>query len=468
MVIIDRLLEEREREGVPIRVGLVGAGHIGRAYALQLLRNVPGMTLVAVANRTEDTARRVFAEAGICPERVTEVGQLDDIIASGRHAVTGDPSLLCQAEGIDAIVEATGQVESGAKTAMAAIRHRKHVILSNAELDSTLGPILKVHADQAGVVFTNTDGDEPGVAMNLFRFVKNIGYLPVLAGNLKGFLDRRRTPTTQQAFAALHGLSTRMATSAADGTKLSQEVAVLANATGFHVGRRGMYGPTCAHVKDAPNLFQLEELLQGGLVDYLLGAEPNSGAFVVGYTDQPVQTQYMRYFKMGDGPLYVFYEPFHLPHLQLPNSVARAVLLGDATVAPRGAPVCEVVAIAKRDLKAGESLDGIGGFTCYGLIENASIADAEALLPIGVSEGCRLIHEVRADRAIRFCDVTPPEGRLCDRLRKEQTAYFEGHQHGPAEASPSKDVLFHFPARPVGSSGRQPKPGWLLEDTLVK
>jgi predicted homoserine dehydrogenase-like protein len=428
MVIVDKLLEERAREARPIRVGLVGAGFIGRAYALQLLSAVRGMTLAAIATRTKETAMRAFEEAGISPQFVSTVEQLEEVIESGRHAVTCDPGLLCEAAGLDAIVEATGQVESGAKTTLNAIQHTKHVILSNADLDATLGPILKVHADRAGVVITDTDGDEPGVAMNLFRFVKSIGFTPVLAGNLKGFLDHYRTPDTQRDFAAAHGLNPRIATSAADGTKLSFEATVLANATGFRVGRRGMYGPTCAHVNDAPKHFRLDELLRGGLIDYLLGAQPSTGAFVVAYMDQPTQQQYMRYFKMGDGPLYCFYTPYHLPQLQLPHSVARAVLIGDPTVTPLGAPVCDVVTIAKSDLRTGMELDGMGGFTCYGLIENVPVAQAENLLPIGLSEGCRLTRDIPRDGEIRYSDVVMPEGRLCDRLRQEQSVYFDGRR----------------------------------------
>src|SRR5206468_1743926 len=149
---------------------------------------------------------------------------------------------LCRAGGIDAIIEATGDVEFGAQVALEAIAHGKHVILSNAELDATVGPILKVYADRAGVVVTYTDGDEPGVAMNLFRFVKGAGYRPVLAGNLKGMIDYRRNPETQRAFAAENRLNPWMAASFADGTKLCMETTILANATGFHVARRGMLG----------------------------------------------------------------------------------------------------------------------------------------------------------------------------------------------------------------------------------
>ena len=278
-------------------------------------------------------------------------------------------------------------------------------------------------------MITNTDGDEPGVAMNLYRFVKMIGYRPVAAGNLKGMIDPYRTPETQQAFAARHRQRPRMITSFADGTKLSMEATILANATGFRVARRGMYGHRCAHVRDTLTLYPLEELLHGGLVDYILGAEPHTGAFVLGYNDHPTKRQYMGYFKMGDGPLYAFYTPYHLPHLQIVPTVARAVLFRDATVAPQGEPVCDVLTVAKRDLKAGEVFDGIGGFTCYGTIDNADVVRRENLLPMGLAEGCRLTRDVPRDQPITYSDVVVPPGRIVDRLRAEQGAHFAEAVH---------------------------------------
>jgi predicted homoserine dehydrogenase-like protein len=332
--------------------------------------------------------------------------------------------LLCAASGIDAIVESTGEVEFGASVTLRAIEHRKHVILMNAELDATVGPILKVYADRAGVVITNVDGDQPGVVMNLFRWVKTIGYRPVLAGNIKGMLDHYRTPETQKRFAEANKQSPKMVTSFADGTKLSFEMAVVANATGFRTAKRGMHGPACAHANDASKLFDLKELLAGGIVDYILGAEPGPGVFVLGYSDDPIKQQYMKYFKMGDGPLYVFYTPYHLPHVETPVTVARAVLFHDAAITPLGAPVCDVITIAKRDLRAGEELDGIGGFTCYGTIENSDVCRRDNLLPMGLSEGCILKRDIRKDDAIACADVEFPATRLCDTLRAEQNAYF--------------------------------------------
>jgi predicted homoserine dehydrogenase-like protein len=203
------------------------------------------------------------------------------------------------------------------------------------------------------------------------------------------------------------------------------EATVLANATGFKVGKRGMYGHSCAHVKDVVKLFPLELFKEGGLVDFVLGAEPHTGAFVVGYSDHPIKQQYLDYFKMGEGPLYVFYTPYHLPYLQISTSVARAALFQDATVAPLGKPVCEVITVAKRDLNKGEVLDGIGGFTCYGMIDNYDACRKEHLLPMGISYGCRLKNDVRRDQAISYSEIDVPEGRLCDRLRVEQDAYFD-------------------------------------------
>jgi predicted homoserine dehydrogenase-like protein len=425
MIIVDTALEKRESEGNPVRVAVVGAGYIGRGATLQIEKYLPGMRVVAISNRTISQAARAYQEAGIDSFNTVEtVSQLEDSIAKGQYAITDNALLLCEADGAEVIIEVTGDVEFSAHVAMKAIEHNKHLVLMNAELDATVGPILKTYADKAGVVITNADGDQPGVMMNLYRFVKSIGYDPVLVGNIKGLQDYYRTPTTQKKFAAEHGISPKMATSFADGTKISMENAIVANATGFKVGKRGMYGPKCAHAKEAINLFPLDQMLDGGLVDYILGAEPGPGVFVIGHNDHPERREYMKYFKMGDGPLYAFYVPYHLPHLEVPLTAARAVLFQDAAVAPIAGPVCDVITVAKRDLEAGEILDGIGGFTCYGMIENAEVCQAENLLPMGLAEECSLTRAIRKDQAITYADVKLPPGRLCDKLRTEQDAYF--------------------------------------------
>jgi predicted homoserine dehydrogenase-like protein len=352
------------------------------------------------------------------------VAAVEARVERGQPVVAADATLVCAAGNIDVIVEVTGTVEFGARVAMDAIRHRKHVVLVNAELDATIGPILRVYAQRAGVVITNTDGDEPGVAMTLLRYVKSIGLRPVAAGNLKGMIDPYRTPDTQREFAAKYNQDAAKVTSFADGTKLSMEATILANATGFRVGQRGMFGPRCAHVKEIAALLPAADLLATGLVDYALGAEPHTGAFVVVHEEHPQKRRELAYYKMGEGPFYVFYTPYHLPHVQIASTIGRAALFQDATVTPLGAPVCEVAALAKRDLKAGETLDGVGGFTTYGVIENADTFAAQGLLAMGVAEGARLLRDVPKDTPISAAHVALPEGRICDRLRAEQTARF--------------------------------------------
>lgn len=424
MLIVDELLRQRQEEGKPIRVGLVGAGGAARMVAVHLIKPVDGIRLVAIANRTLANAAKLCKELGISAVEARTAAALEGATAQNNCAITDNAMLLCEAGTIDVIVDATGAVEFGADLALNAMKNGKHVVFLNTELDSTLGPILKVHADAAGVTVTNTDGDEPGVAMNLVRYVRSIGLKAVAAGNIKGMVDLYRNPDTQRDFAAKYAMNPRIMTSFADGTKLAMEAAVIANATGFRVGKRGMYGGRCGHVNEVINHLPMNQLLDGGLVDYALGAAPHTGAFVVVHEENPMSKAHLGYFKMGDGPLYVFYTPYHLPHLQIASTIARAALLGDATVSPIAGPVCSVATVAKKDLKAGDELDGVGGFATYGVIENTGAFEAEDLLPMGLSEGGRLLKAIRKDEPIKFSDVELPAGRLCDRLYAEQKRQF--------------------------------------------
>lgn len=430
MIIVDTALAKRQAEGNPIRVAMVGAGFMGKGIALQICKYTQGMELVAISNRTLDKARQAYAEAGVQEtQEVSSIADLEENIRQGKYSVTEDALLLCQAEGIDAVIEVTGAVEFGTNVALTAIQNGKHIIMMNAEVDGTVGPILKVYADKAGVVFTNADGDQPGVTMNLFRFVKGLGVKPVLCGNIKGLHDPYRNPTTQEGFAKKWGQNPAMVTSFADGSKISFEQAIIANGTGMRVAKRGMHGPTVlggTTLKDCVHdLYPLEDLVEGpGIVDYVVGAEPGPGVFVLGTHDDPIQQHYLNLYKLGEGPLYLFYTPYHLCHFEVPNTVARAVLFQDAALTPMGAPQVSVVAAAKIDLKAGEVVDGIGHYMTYGLCENADTTAAERLLPIGIAEGCVLKRDIPKDQVITYDDVVLPEGRLVDRLLQEQAVYF--------------------------------------------
>lgn len=429
MIIIDSALEKRENEGNPVRVGVIGAGYMGRGLVLQILSSFQtGMRMSALYNRTGAKARQAYEQAGITDYVETDsLAELENAISKGQHVICDDPILLAQADNIDVIVEATGEVEFGAQVVLAAISHGKHVILMNAELDAVCGPLLKQYADRAGVVISNVDGDQPGVTMNLYRWVKQLGYEPRLAGNMKGLQDRYRNPTTQKGFAEQHKQGVKMITSFADGTKISMEMAVIANATGFGVDIRGMHGPSCEHVVEGLELFS-EKQLSRGSIDYLLGAEPGPGVFVIGYNENPILRQYAHYLKMGTGPYYMFYVPYHLPHLETPMTIARAALFHDAATQPIGSPVVEVLAAAKKPLKAGSVLDGIGGYDAYGVAENADIFREENLIPMSLIEGCRLKRDLKKDAVIRRADVELPNDRLIDKLRNEQDLLFGGSQ----------------------------------------
>jgi predicted homoserine dehydrogenase-like protein len=442
MIILDKALQARAEAGAPVRVGLIGAGFIGKTIAKQITKSTPGMELVAIANRTEEHAREAFARAARHDVvSVRSASELAACVDRDRCAIMEDPSVLCEAENVDAVIEATGTIEFAARATMSAIAHGKHVILVNAELDGTLGPILKVYADRAGVVLTNCDGDQPGAEMNLYRFIRAIGMTPLLCGSVKGLMDHYRNPETQADFSRRSGQAPYMAASFADGTKISYEQAVVANATGMRVARRGMVGYEHDGYLDEQehvDLYDLDELRTlGGVVDYVLGAKPGAGVYVLATHEDPDEHHFLDLYKLGTGPLYCFYTPHHLCYFEVPLSVGRAVLFRDAAIAPLAAPVVEVVATAKRDLRAGETIDGIGHFMTYGQCENHDAARAENLLPMGLAEGCRVTHDVRKDQVLAYADVELPDGRMSDALWSEQEEYFSRNTQPAGLAEPA-------------------------------
>jgi predicted homoserine dehydrogenase-like protein len=423
MIIVDTALKRREAEGNPIRVGMIGAGAMGRAIAYQIEHCTPGMKVVAVANRSIDNARKAFTDCGI--ENVREVTTAEGMaaaMAEGAAAITTDPTLVCRSEGVDVVHEVTGSIEYAAHVILDAIAHGKMIVTMNAEVQGTIGPVLKARADAAGVLITDSDGDQPGVMMNLYRFVEGLGVKPVCLGNMKGLHDAYRNPTTQQDFSRKTGITPHMAASFADGTKMSFEMTLVANATGLRAGRRGLYGPDCKHVHEAVNHYPADQMKNMGVVDYIVGAEPAPGVFCIGHEEQPLQSHWLKLYKLGDGPFYTFYTPYHLCHLEAPTTVARAALFNDRTCAPDAGHVVDVIAMAKQDLNAGDTLDGIGWYMTYGVCENADVVKSEGLLPMGLAEGCRLKRDIPKDRALTYDDIELPADRLADALRAEQIA----------------------------------------------
>lgn len=429
MIIVDTALKARAAAGNPVRFGMYGAGFMGRGLANQALNYMQGMRLSVICNRNVDAAIAAYADFGVPRENIVEVTtgpELEAAMEAGRFAVTADPQVPCAAAGIEALVEATGHVEYGAHVTMEAIDHGKHMVLMNAELDGTVGPILKARADAAGVILTGCDGDQPGVQLNLLRFVESIGLIPRVCGNIKGLQDRYRNPTTQAGFAKQWGQTPHMVTSFADGTKISFEQAIVGNATGMKVARRGMIGiEHRGPVDEMVEMYDLEQLRAlGGIVEYVVGGLPSPGVYVFAEAHEKTQRHYLDYGKLGKGPLYSFYVPYHLTIFEVPLTVARAVLFEDVAIAPRAGPVVDVVTAAKIDLEAGAVLDGLGWYMTYGLCENYDTVRRDNLLPMGLAEGARLKRAIPRDQVLTYDDVELPQGSLACKLRAEQDAHF--------------------------------------------
>jgi len=427
MIIVDNKLNEREINNNPIKVGIIGAGEMAKGLINQITKHTAGMKVVATFNRSLDRPISAYKVAEINDYRIVETEiDFQNAMNSDIPVITQNLELLIRSKDIDIVVDMTGSIEFSAKLTIDAFNNGKDILSFNAELDATLGPILKYKADQAGVKYSVAEGDQPGVTLNLYRFVKQMGFKPLVCGNIKGMLDEYRTPTTQENFAKQWGMSPVMATNFADGTKVSCEQACIANATGMGVAKRGMLGyESKDHIDNLTELYDVKELEElGGIVDFIIGPKPGPGVFVYATSDDPLSIKYLDYGKLGKGPLYSFYIPYHLLFFEIPISIARMVDFNDTIVAAKAGPVVDVITIAKTDLRKGDLIDEIGGYKTYGICENSDIARDENLLPIGLAEGCKVLNNIPIDQALNFEDVKIPAGRLCDELWKEQIELF--------------------------------------------
>jgi predicted homoserine dehydrogenase-like protein len=414
----------RERSGRPISVGLVGAGQMGSGLVSQVA-GMQGMDVRAIADIAAERARAAFAAAGVMAEQIVEADNAttaDEALHAGKRVITRSADLLPKLSGVDAIVEATGIPDLGARIAWSAILGRKHVVLLNVETDVTVGPILKRMADAAGVVYTGSAGDEPAATLELYEFARALGLEVICAGKGKNNpLDLTATPKSQEERARKVGASPKMLCSFVDGTKTMVEMAALANATGLRPDKRNMHGAE-ATVNDLTRVFCTREqggvLSQSGVVDYARGVAP--GVFLVFTSKQHMVVDELRYLQMGEGPNWVLYRPYHLTSLETPLSVARAVLNHEATIQPTHGLVAEVLTLAKRPLHAGEQIDGIGGYTVYGGVDLAEVAREEGLLPLGLAQGATLRRDIEQGQPIRYADVDLDERQTVVQLRRLQ------------------------------------------------
>ena len=431
MILVDTALQERQTQGKPIRVGIVGAGFMCQGLTNMIENSTPGMRVAAISNRKVQRAVDVYKYSGHKNVAVADTqNKLDDAIHANKPVATEDALLMARSGLIDVLCDVTGSVEFGAHVVLEAFKHGKDVVLMNAEIDATIGPILQVYAKKAGVILSACDGDEPGLQMNLYRWVKGLGLTPRVIGNVKGLQDPYRNPTTQKGFAERWQQNPAMVTSFADGTKISCEQTIVANATGFKVRSRGMSRGLeyKGDVMQIGKLYDIDELRSiGGIIDYVVGT-PLTKIYVLAEHPDPKQQHYLNLYKMGEGPLYSFFMPYHLVHFEVPNSIARVVLFRDNLAMPLGGPVVEVCAVAKRDLKAGEILDDYGMYMTYGEATNVDEMSKGQYLPEGLVEGCKLLRDVKKDSVLTYSDVELPPNRLADRLRAEQYRHFRSER----------------------------------------
>jgi len=407
-MLLDRLRSLQQ----PIRVAIVGVGAMGRGLAYQM-SITPGLECVALADihveRALDSARWLRRDHAV----VASAAEASAALARGRMALCEDGALLAACDGIDVLVDASSAIEAAVPWCLAALEHGKHLVMMNAEADLAYGPQLMRLARARGVVYTTCDGDQPGVLKHLVDDLRLWGLELVLVGNIKGYLDRYANPTTIIPEADKRNLDYRMCTGYTDGTKLAIEMALLANGLGLEVPVPGMLGPRAAQVHEALTLFDFAGLWRDRrpFVDYVLGAEPGGGVFCVGCCDEPYQRAMLRYYKLGEGPFYLLYRPYHLCHIEAMACIAEAALDGRALLQPEHGRRAEVYAYAKRDLRRGQRLDGVGGYDCYGLIEACGPGGAHPGLPVCLAEGLTLMRDVARDQPLRLADVSVPASR---------------------------------------------------------
>lgn len=406
-------LEKRQRKNSSIQVGLVGVGQMGAGLIAQISQ-MQGMDVIAASDIDLQRAVTAFRDSGvlednivILPASATPV-QADQAIAAGKHVVTSNAALIPEIAVVEAVVEATGLPSIGALVAYRTILARRHIILLNVETDVTVGYLLKRMADAADVVYTTSAGDEPGSIKELYDFATTLGFEIVTAGKGKNNpLDRSATPEQLAQQAQQQEMSAKMLTSFVDGTKTMVEMTAVANATGLVPDISGMHGPYATPDTLAQIFCPQEDggiLTQRGVVDYALG-DIAPGVFLIFTTKQPKVIKDLQYLRLGSGPYWALYRPYHLANLETPMSIAQAVLFKQATLAPQGPPVAETTTVAKRNLHAGEILDGLGGTMVHGSIERADGAREVKMLPLGLSERARLRRNIARGQTLTYDDV---------------------------------------------------------------
>lgn len=388
-----------------INTVIIGVGAMGKGLFYQC-EITPNVKCLAIADLNINKCVEAANMMGVPYMVVENKTELEKAINNKILAICVDGELLSKCDYTDVVVEATNAIVQGAKFVIGAIENGKHVVLMNAEIDLLYGPYFMELAKTNNVICTSIDGDQYGVTKRIIDDLQLWGFDLVMAGNIKGYLDRYSDPIKIKPEADKRNLDYKMCTSYTDGTKLCIEMAIIANAFGMKTLVPGMHGPRAGHVSEVFDLYDFETLYKNKqpFVDYILGSEPGGGVFAVGFNDHPYQMEMMEYYKMGNGPFYLFYRPYHLCHVEAMASIVETVLFNKALLQPTLGFQTNVYAYAKTDLKKGETLDGLGGHTCYGLIENCD-KNTDIQLPVLLAEDVTLKRDIAKDTKIYMEDI---------------------------------------------------------------
>lgn len=422
---MNKRLKEFLNRGKEIKVSIIGAGKMGKGLINQMSR-IDGMKPSLVVNRHIDKAIDALLSSGILREDIVETDSLKDAnyyLEKGRFVVSENTELATKVNTIDAVVDATGVPEVGANVALDAIDNRKHIIMLNVETDAAVGPILYKKAQEAGVVYTGTAGDEPGATMELYNFAKGLGFDILAIGKGKNNpLNVYANPDTVYEDAIKKSLRPTMLAGFVDGTNTMIELTSLANATGFVPDIRGCHGVE-SDIKSLTKVLSLKEeggvLSRYGVVDFVNGIAP--GVFAIITTKLEEVHNQMEYLNMGQGPNYVLYRPYHLTSLETPITIFEACYYNEATIAPTEGQVADTVTVAKKDLNAGEKLDCLGGYTVYGSIEKHELAKKENLVPISlIDENTKVKRDIKKGEFITYDMIDLDQAKTIYKLRRLQ------------------------------------------------
>ena len=429
MLNMDMKLAKREEEGKIIRTGIVGAGQMGRGMVTQMVL-MKGIMPAIVSDIKFENVINAFHYAGVKDEDIAKANTLEEAnkyMEMGKYVATENSDLISHANLVECAIDVTGVPEVGVKIATDALKNHKHVVMMDVETDVVIGSWLKKLGDENGVIYTGSAGDEPGAVMELYSFARAMGMqVKVMGKGKNNKLDYDCNPDTVLEEATRRKMSPRMLCAFKDGTKTMVEMTAMSNATGLIPDVIGGHGPSASpaeRCKELNELFRLKKdggiLDKHGVVEYVNGIAP--GVFVTVATENEEIAYQMQYHSMGPGPLWTLYRPYHLCNLETPLTVAKAVIDREPTIIPIAGPVSECITVAKKDLKAGETIDGIGGYTTYGSIATAEETYEKGYVIYGlINKKAKMLKDAKKGQLLTLDMVELDTSTQLYQTRKEQ------------------------------------------------